>query len=631
MVSIPQGGRKMEYKNCAVEILQHIGGGENVLSAAHCATRMRLVIKDQKLVDKKKLENVEGVKGVFEASGQLQIIIGTGVVNKVFEEFVKEGKIDVATKEEVKQVATSKQKLFFRVIKTLGDVFVPIIPAIVACGILMGILEGLPQIPALSGLPNSNFYKLLSYISNAAFTCLPILIAVSASKVFKCNTLLAATLGIIMTHPSLLNAWGASSFPDDAILYQIGQFKVYLQGYQGHVIPVVLAVWMMSVLERKLHKIVPEMIDLFVTPLVTILITSLVTMLFIGPVFGTAENWVLEACQWFITLPFGMGGLLIGAFYALTVICGIHHMYTVIDTGLLTATGFTTWLPLASCANVSQGAASLAVGIKTKNKKLKSIALPAALSAYLGITEPALFGVNLKYKKPLIAGLIGGAIGCWFAAFLGVKASATGVTGLFGVLITLFSWQNLLLYILAMIISTGVSFAVAFVLYREEEILGENEAAAPLKGKMIKLENVKDETFSKGVLGQGLAIVPSKSLSGWVNVYAPVDGTIETLFETKHAIGMKGNGMEILIHVGINTVALNGEYFESFVTEGDSVVRGQKLLRFNARKIKKLGYDLTTPVVVTNTDEFNDVVHINHTYAHLEEKCLVCSKKNIAV
>lgn len=621
----------MEYKDCAVAILQCIGGKENVSSAAHCATRMRLVIRDQKLVDKKKLENVDGVKGVFEASGQLQIIIGTGVVNKVFEEFVKEGKIEAATKEEVKKAAASKQNVFFRIIKALGDVFVPIIPAIVACGILMGILEGLMQIPGLSGMTNSNFYKLLSYIANAAFTCLPVLIAVSASKVFKCNTLLAATLGIIMTHPSLLNAWGASSFPDDAIIYQIGEFKVYLQGYQGHVIPVVLAVWLMSVVERKLHKVVPEMIDLFVTPLVTILATSLVTMLFIGPVFGTAENYVLEACQWFITLPFGIGGLIIGAVYALTVICGIHHMYTVIDTGLLTATGFTTWLPLASCANVSQGAASLAVGVKTKNKKLKSIALPAALSAYLGITEPALFGVNLKYRKPLIAGLIGGAIGCWFTALVGIKANATGVTGLFGILITLFSWQNLVLYLVAIAISTGVSFVVSFILYHDEEVLGVNEAAAPIKGKMMKLEDVKDETFSKGVLGKGLAIQPSSTITGWVNVYAPMDGTIETLFETKHALGIKGNGLEVLIHVGINTVALNGEHFESMVEEGDSVSRGQVILRFNARKIKKLGYDLTTPIVVTNTDDFEEVVQVPHARAHLEERCILCTKANTAV
>lgn len=620
----------MEYKECAVEILKCIGGAQNIVSAAHCASRMRLVIQDNALVDKKALENVEGVKGVFEASGQLQIILGTGTVNKVFDEFIKEGNITASTKEEVKKVVASKQNVFFRIIKVMGDVFVPIIPAIVACGILMGILEGLGQIPALSGLTGSNMYKLLSYIANAAFTCLPILIAVSASKVFKCNTLLAATLGIIMVHPSLLNAWGASSFPDSAIIYQIGIFKVYLQGFQGHVIPVVMAVWLMSILERKLHKIVPEMIDLFVTPLVTILVTSLITMLFIGPVFGTVENWVLAACQWFITLKYGIGGLIIGAVYALTVVCGIHHMYTVIDTGLLTSTGFTTWLPLASCANVSQGAASLAVGVKTKNKKLKSIALPAALSAYLGITEPALFGINLKYKKPLIAGLIGGAIGCWFAAFFGIKANATGVTGLFGILITLFSWQNLVLYLLAMVISTAVSFTVSYVLYHDEEALLVNEAAAPIKGKIVDLKTVSDQTFAQETLGKGIAIVPNKTITGWSTVYAPVDGMVSNLFETKHAIGITGNGMEILIHVGINTVELNGECFEALVQENDKVTRGQPLLKFNAREIKKRGYDITTPVIVVNSDDFTDVVKAEKKHAYLEEKCIICVKEAIS-
>ena len=402
----------MDYKKIAVEILENIGGGKNVVSAAHCATRLRLVIVDNKLVNKAKLENTEGVKGVFEAGGQLQVIIGTGTVNKVYDEFIREGGIEAATKDEVKQIAAKKQNVFLRLIKTLGDVFVPIIPAIVACGILMGLLEGLAQIPALSGMTGNNFYKLFHAISNAAFSFLPVLIAVSASKVFRCNTLLAAVMGIIMVHPDFLNAWNAGAEnASEYVLFAIGSFEVKLIGLQGHVIPVVLSIWIMSLLEKNLHRVVPAVIDLFVTPLVTLLVTATATMLVIGPVFSTVENWVLDACEWFIHIPYGFGGLIIGAVYALTVVCGLHHMYNAIEAGLLSATGYNPWMPIATCVNTAQGAACLAVALKTKDKKLKSVGIPAALSAYLGITEPAIFGVNLRFRKPLIAGCIGGA-GC---------------------------------------------------------------------------------------------------------------------------------------------------------------------------------------------------------------------------
>lgn len=619
----------MDYNKIAVGILENIGGGQNVVSAAHCATRLRLVIADNSLINKAALENVDGVKGVFVASGQLQIIIGTGTVNKVYDEFLKEGHIEAATKEQVKQAATNRQNIFVRLIKTLGDVFVPIIPAIVACGILMGLLEGLAQIPALEGMTENNFYVFVHAISNAAFAFLPVLIAVSASKVFKCNTLLAAVMGIIMVHPDFVNAWNVGSTDmSQYILFSIGDFHIQLVGLQGHVIPVVLSIWIMSLLEKGLHKVVPEVIDLFVTPLVTLLVTAFATMLVIGPIFGTVENWVLDACEWFINIPYGFGGLIIGAVYALTVVCGLHHMYNAIEAGLLSSTGYNPWMPIATCVNTAQGAACLAVALKTKDKKLKSVAIPAALSAYLGITEPAIFGVNLRFRKPLIAGCIGGAVGGWLVALLGVKANAYGVTGIFGILITMFDWRNLLLYLLGIVVASAVAFAVSFVLHHDMQPLGENEIAAPIKGKAVKLSEVKDETFSQGVLGRGMAIIPRMNIfTGNATVYAPFDGEISTLFETHHAIGITGNGVELLVHIGVNTVELGGKYFTPLVKEGEKVVRGQPLIRFNARKIKKAGYDITTPIIVTNSDDFAEVEMQKSRYTQLESKCLVCTKQ----
>ena len=381
----------MDYGKAAKEVCDHIGGRENIISAAHCATRLRLVIADNKKCSKEALENIDGVKGVFEAAGQLQIIFGTGTVNKVYDEFVKLTGISEASKDEVKQAAAEKQNPFKRAIKTLGDIFVPIIPAIVASGLLMGLLEGLANVwPSMT---ESGTYTIIHLFSNAAFVFLPILIAISAARTFGGNLFLGAVIGMIMIHTDLLNAWSVAGMDPSQIPTASAWFGLYdinLVGYQGHVIPVVIAVWLMSALEKKLHKIVPEIIDLFVTPLVTVLVTGYLTLTVIGPVFSTIENYVLAGAQALIAVPFGIGGCLIGAAYAPTVVAGVHHMYNALEAGLLSSTGLNTWMPLATAANVGQGAAALALALKTRNKKTKSIALPASLSAFLGITEPAI-------------------------------------------------------------------------------------------------------------------------------------------------------------------------------------------------------------------------------------------------
>ena len=609
----------MDYEACGKQILQEIGGRENLVSAAHCATRLRLVIADNKKVSKEKLEAIDGVKGVFEASGQLQIIIGTGAVNKVFDEFVKAGGIEGVSETEVKQAAAAKAPWYQRAIKTLGDIFVPIIPAIVASGLLMGLLEGLAKVnPSLT---SSGTYTIIHLFANAAFVFLPILIGMSAAKVFGGNQFLGAVIGMIMIHPDLVNAWSvatADKIPTAAAWF--GLYNINLVGYQGHVIPVVIAVWMMSAIEKKLHKVVPEMIDLFVTPLVSVLVTGYVTLTIIGPVFGALETSLLGGIQALISLPYGIGGAICGGIYAITVVAGIHHMYNALELGLLSATGFNPWMPIATAANVAQGGAALAFALKTKNRQQKAMAFPASLSAFLGITEPAIFGVNLRFMKPFGAALIGGAAGGLIASLLKVKATANGITGLFGILITL---NNLPAYLLVMGVAFIVAFGITLVIYRDKEPAavpadgaaakdavpgavsadGVPEIVSPVTGAVVALREVPDATFAEGILGQGIAVQPTVG-----KVVAPCNAVVSMLNEAHHAVGLTlEGGAELLIHVGLNTVELAGEGFMPLVKEGDRVQKGQTLLQFDKDFLESKGYKTVVPVIVTNSDDYDAV------------------------
>lgn len=459
----------MDYKKAAQQVLDAVGGSGNIVSAAHCATRLRLVIADNSKVNKKALEDAEGAKGVFEAQGQLQIIFGTGTVNKVYDEFIALSGVQGGTKEDVKRVAAAKAPLPQRLIKTLGDIFVPIIPAIVASGFLMGIME------ALNFMVNNGFlnidtsgsiYVFAQLFSNTAYTFLPILIAFAAAKVFGGNQFLGAVIGMIMIHPDLQNAWTVSEGVQVMQPVFGGLYSVPLVGYQGHVIPVIIAVWVMCQIEKRLHKVVPAMIDLFVTPLVSVFVTGYLTLSIIGPIFTTIENAIIGGVQTLITLPFGIGSFVMGGLYAVTVVAGIHHMYTIIDLGQLAQYGFTYWLPLASAANMGQGGAALAVALKSKNAKVKSMALPSALSACMGITEPAIFGVNLRFFKPFLGGLAGGACGALYASIVGLGATGTGVTGIFGVLLCL---HEPVQYILTIAISFVVAFVVTWLIWKPED------------------------------------------------------------------------------------------------------------------------------------------------------------------
>ena len=490
----------------------------------------------------------------------------------------------------------------------------------------------------------------LQTIRNIAYTFLQILIAFSAAKAFGANQYLGAVIGMIMIHPSLQNAYTvATEGVQQTQSVFFGLFKIDMVGYQGHVIPVIIAVWILAVIEKKLHKIVPEVLDLFVTPLVSVFVTGYLTLSIVGPIFVWAENAILGAIQWMLTLPLGIGSLIMGGLYAPTVVTGIHQMYTAIDIGQLAKYGVTYWLPLASAANVAQGAAALAVGIKSKDKKIKSLALPSSLSAFMGITEPAIFGVNLRFFKPFIAGCIGGGCGALYASLVHLGAKGTGVTGIFGILLCL---NQPLQYLIEMVIAVGVAFVISFLIYKDAEPKAATETAAvenietadavttdattadttaeiaeetltsPVNGTQIPLSEVADEIFASEMLGTTVAVEPADG-----KIVAPCDGEVSNIFETGHAVCITTeSGGELLIHIGIDTVKMDGKGFTKKVSDGDKVHAGDILVEADLEEIKNAGYQTTTMMILTNTDEFGNVTKAEPAEAKTTSKVMTLIK-----
>ena len=490
----------------------------------------------------------------------------------------------------------------------------------------------------------------LQTIRNIAYTFLQILIAFSAAKAFGANQYLGAVIGMIMIHPSLQNAYTvATEGVQQTQSVFFGLFKIDMVGYQGHVIPVIIAVWILAVIEKKLHKIVPEVLDLFVTPLVSVFVTGYLTLSIVGPIFVWAENAILGAIQWMLTLPLGIGSLIMGGLYAPTVVTGIHQMYTAIDIGQLAKYGVTYWLPLASAANVAQGAAALAVGIKSKDKKIKSLALPSSLSAFMGITEPAIFGVNLRFFKPFIAGCIGGGCGALYASLVHLGAKGTGVTGIFGILLCL---NQTLQYLIEMVIAVGVAFVISFLIYKDAEPKAATETAAvenietadavttdattadttaeiaeetltsPVNGTQIPLSEVADEIFASEMLGTTVAVEPADG-----KIVAPCDGEVSNIFETGHAVCITTeSGGELLIHIGIDTVKMDGKGFTKKVSDGDKVHAGDILVEADLEEIKNAGYQTTTMMILTNTDEFGNVTKAEPAEVKTTSKVMTLTK-----
>ena len=618
----------MTNTEIAKKVIEALGGRENVNSVAHCATRLRVMVKDEAKINKNAIENLEKVQGAFFNSGQYQIIFGTGTVNKMYDEVVALG-LPTASKDEMKEEAGKQGNWFQRAIRTFGDVFVPLLPAIVATGLFMGIRGAIvqDQVLALFGttaeaFKATNFYTYSVVLTDTAFAFFPALICWSAFRVFGGNPLLGLVLGLMMVNSSLPNAWAVASGDAQPILF-FGFIKVV--GYQNSVLPAFFVGLTGAKLEKWLRKRIPDVLDLLLVPFLTFLVMSILALFVIGPVFHEVESYVKVATVWLLSLPVGLGGLILGGVHQVIVVTGVHHIFNLLEANLVTSTGSDPLNAIITAAMTAQLGATLAVGVKTKNPKIKALAFPAALSAGLGITEPAIFGINLRYGKPFIMGLIAGAAGGWLANILGLAGTSFGITIIPGTL--LYINGQLLKYVFMVLVTTALGFGLTYAFgYKEEtEVVEEtvseettvvNEEVpatlqdetiqTPIIGDVVALSNVNDPVFSSGAMGQGIAVKPSQGV-----VYAPADAEVSIAFPTGHAFGLKTtDGAEVLIHVGIDTVTMNGDGFEAKVAQGDKVKAGDVLGTFDSNKIAAAGLDDTTMVIVTNTADFSSVAPV---------------------
>ncbi|AAL98386.1 TPA: PTS beta-glucoside transporter subunit IIBCA [Streptococcus pyogenes] len=609
----------MDNRQIAAEVIEALGGRENVRSVAHCATRLRVMVYDEGKIDKEKAEAIDKVKGAFFNSGQYQMIFGTGTVNNIYDEVVALG-LPTSSTSEQKAEAGKQGNIFQRAIRTFGDVFVPIIPAIVATGLFMGV-RGLATQPAIMDLfgvheYGENFLMYTRILTDTAFVYLPALVAWSAFRVFGGNPIIGIVLGLMLVSNELPNAWVVASGGDVKPLTFFGFVPVV--GYQGTVLPAFFVGLVGAKLEKWLHKKVPEALDLLVTPFLTFAIMSILGLFVIGPVFHSLENLVLAGTQAVLHLPFGIAGLIVGGIQQLIVVTGIHHIFNFLEAQLIANTGKDPFNAYLTAATVAQAGATLAVAVKTKSPKLKGLAFPSTLSALLGITEPAIFGVNLRYPKVFVSGLIGGALGGWVAGLFGIAGTGLGITVLPGTLLYLNG--QLLQYLVTMLVGLGVAFGIAYTWgYQDRETLplpavevdqtadqpalAEETLYSPLNGTVVDLSAVSDPVFSSGAMGQGLAIKPEDN-----TLYSPVDGKVEIVFETGHAYAITSSqGAEVLLHIGIDTVSMAGDGFESLVAVGQAVKKGDLLGHFDPSKIAEAGLDDTTMMIVTNSADYQSV------------------------
>ena len=612
----------MNNQEIAKKVIDALGGRENVNSVAHCATRLRVMVKDEGKINKEVIENLEKVQGAFFNSGQYQIIFGTGTVNKMYDEVVALG-LPTSSKDDMKAEAAKQGNWFQRAIRTFGDVFVPIIPVIVATGLFMGV-RGL--LTALGMTLPADVTTYTQILTDTAFIILPGLVVWSTFRVFGGNPAVGIVLGMMLVSGSLPNAWAVASGGEVTAMIFFGFIPVV--GLQGSVLPAFIIGVVGAKFEKAVRKVVPDVIDLLVTPFVTLLVMSILGLFVIGPVFHVVENYILIATKAILSLPFGLGGFLIGGVHQLIVVSGVHHIFNLLEIQLLAADHANPFNAIITAAMTAQGAATVAVGVKTKNPKLKTLAFPAALSAFLGITEPAIFGVNLRFRKPFFLSLIAGAIGGGLASILGLAGTGNGITIIPGTMLYIGNGQ-LAQYLLMVAVSFVLGFALTYMFGYEdekevateveterlvqEETTGNIPAAlqnetlvTPIVGDVVALADVNDPVFSSGAMGQGIAVKPSQGV-----VYAPADAEVSIAFPTGHAFGLKTtDGAEVLIHVGIDTVSMNGEGFEAKVAQGDKVKAGDVLGTFDSNKIAAAGLDDTTMVIVTNTADYASVAPV---------------------
>ena len=615
----------MNNTEIAKSVIEAIGGKDNVSSVAHCATRLRIMVKDKEKIDTNRVENIEKVQGAFFNAGQFQIIFGTGTVNRIYDEVVSLG-LPTSTTSEMKAEAAKQGNWFQRAVRTFGDVFVPIIPAIVATGLFMG-LRGLLE--AFGVVLPSDFLIYSKILTDTAFIALPALVVWSTFKVFGGNQTIGIVLGLMLISGSLPNAWEVAQGGEIVPIKFFGLVDVV--GLQGSVLPAFIIGVVGANFEKWVRKYVPEVLDLLVTPFITLFVMSILGLFVLGPIFHQVEKVILSLTTTVLYLPFGLGGLIIGGTHQLFVVSGVHHIFNLLEINLLSATGQNPFNAIITAAMTAQGAAAVAIGVKTKSPKLKALTFPAALSAFLGITEPVIFGVNLRFRKPFVLSLLAGALGGALSALLGLAGTSNGITIIPGSMLYVGNGQlPQYLFMVAVSFALGFTFTYLFgyddsmldtpveaegpssqETQEEEPVVATSERAdeklrSPIVGEVVALSEVNDPVFSSGVMGQGIAVKPSKGV-----VYAPADAEIAIAFPTGHAYGLKtDNGAEILIHVGIDTVSLNGEGFEAKVSQGDRVRAGDIIGTFDSEVIAANGLDDTTMVIITNTMDYAEVTPI---------------------
>ena len=618
----------MDYAKIASQVIENVGGKENIKSVAHCATRLRLQLKNNDLRNEEVISDIEGVKGVFLTQSQFQIIFGSGLVNLVCNEVQKQLGTIVETAEEDEK--EEKGNLLQQFVKMLSDIFVPIIPAIVAGGLLMGLnniltsgmFDGKSIIdlyPQWKGLATA-----INTFANAPFVFLPVLIGFSATKKFGGNPFLGAAMGMIMVHPDLLNAYSIGVV--EPPIWDIFGFQIEAIGYQGTVLPVLAVSFILAFIEKRLHLVTPTWLDNLTTPLLSIMVTSFLTFICVGPVLREAGNLLAAGITWvYNTLGF-VGGGLFGLAYAPICLTGMHHSFIAIETQLIAEvakTGGSFIFTTASMNKVAQGAAVIAVLCLTKNEKMKSICSASGVSALLGITEPAMFGVTLKLKYPFYAAIIGSGVGSAYCAGTRVLAQAMGAAGIPGIISM--KPDDYMNFIIGLALSMAVSATLTIVFWKKFNIEGETAATAntkevvlpqnndtkaiveekeevvlyaPLKGEVLPVEKAADPAFASKAMGDGVAINPEDNV-----VYAPADGTVSLVFPTKHAMGITlTTGAELLIHVGLDTVQMEGEGFETYVKAGDQVKKGDKLISFDRGLIAQKGFKDQTMLLVAETN-----------------------------
>ena len=645
----------MDHAKVAGEVVEAVGGASNISAAAHCATRLRLVIADESKINQQALDDNEDLKGTFAAGGMFQIIVGPGDVDQVYANMVANHGVREVSKDEAKEEAEKGGNLFSRFIKMIADIFVPILPALVAGGLMMAInnvmtAEGLFGAKSLTQMyPGiADYAALINMVSSAAFASLPVLVGFSAAKRFGGNVYLGAAIGAAMVSSDLLNAWntGAALAGEATVSYwHIFGMDVAKIGYQAQVIPTLAVTYVMCLIEKNLHKVLKGTADFLLTPLITMLVTGFLAFTIIGPVTRVAAEYLTWGINWTYSTLGVFGGLLFGLVYSPIVVTGLHQSFPAIEIPLLPVNGGVGdfIFPVASMANVAQGAAALAVFFKTRDAKLKGLAGAGGASAVFGITEPAIFGVNLRLRWPFYCAMVASAIGSAGVALLNVRGQALGAAGFVGFVSIMPKSipAYLALEVLVFVLSFGFTFAYAMTRGKadmegrapakkeavvaaavaapaggaapaaapapvpsfSDEAKADLSVSSPLAGTVVPLEQVKDESFAKGMLGPGIGIEPADGL-----VVAPFDGKVTVAFPTGHAYGLKSaSGVQVLIHVGMDTVKLDGKGFTPRVAKGDVVRRGDVLAEVDLDVIRAAGYETITPVVVTNKKKFGAV------------------------